>query len=113
MHSTSPSQGYAQDCIVSPDLLQSKQTFSRTQIVIHKLTIIAALDLLPLLAWHHGTVQFFEDYGMPKYWKDEMGQIQLSGLKTWLWAALWILVGCAYHYYRKSNLTTASECAEG
>jgi hypothetical protein len=70
--------------------------------VIHKLMVIAALNLLPLLAWHHATMKFFEEYGIPEQLKDELGRIQLSGLKTGLWIVIWILVSCASHPSRET-----------
>jgi hypothetical protein len=92
--SNAPSHDRVEDSIIPSDCPIPYPTFSRTQIVIHKLVVIAALNLLSLLAWHHATMKFFEEYGIPEDLKDELGQIQLSGLKTGLWIVMWILVGC-------------------
>jgi hypothetical protein len=99
--SKATSHGRVSGCIIPSDCPIPNPPFLKTKIVIHKLMVIAALDLLPLLAWHHATMKFFEEYGIPEKLKDEMGQIQLSGLKTGLWIVMWILVGRASHASRK------------
>ena len=72
---------------------QSKQTFVKAQIAIHKLRIITALTLLPLIAWHNAIVHVFETYNMPRHLVERLRAIGLAGPKTPLWVALWILVG--------------------
>jgi hypothetical protein len=101
--SNAPSHDRVEDSIIPSDHFIPSPTFSRTQIVIHKLMVIVALNLLPLLAWHHATMNFFEEYGIPEELKDELGKIQLSGLKIGLWIVIWILVGCASQLYRKTT----------
>lgn len=63
-----------------------------TYIVLHKLMIIAALLLLPLLAWHHAMTQIVENYGMPRMWEEDFREEQLSRWKIWVWVLIWILV---------------------
>jgi hypothetical protein len=72
--------------------LHLSRAFVKAQIVIHKLMIITAFILLPLLAWHNATVHLFEDYGLAKEWKKTMRNIQLAGLRTVKWVAMWIFV---------------------
>ncbi|KAL5117151.1 hypothetical protein ACEQ8H_004976 [Pleosporales sp. CAS-2024a] len=72
------------------DRLRESRIFARVQITIHKLMLIIALVLLPLLAWHNATVHLFDKYDMPREWEEDFRKIQLAGSKTALWVALWI-----------------------
>jgi hypothetical protein len=70
----------------------STRSFVMIHIAIHKLMALAALNLLPLLAWHNAMTHLFDKYDMPVTWEQDFQQAQLSGPKTWLWVAMWILV---------------------
>jgi uncharacterized membrane protein len=68
------------------------RAFIRIHIVIYKLMVLAAIILLPLLAWHNAMTDLFDKYDMPETWEHQFQRMQLSGPRTWLWVAIWILV---------------------
>jgi hypothetical protein len=74
-------------------LTHTSGTFVKAQISIQKLILLAALALLPLLAWHHSTTRLFDDFPRPNRWAEDFGSLQASGGKTALWTAVWISVG--------------------
>jgi hypothetical protein len=75
-----------------PTNTKTQRSIIKSQILIHKLMAITALNLLPLLAWHNSTAHLADRYVMPSKWDAEYSRLQLSGWKTWVWVFMWILV---------------------
>jgi hypothetical protein len=85
---------YKPDCApkYTTPLPRSSRNAFRAQIAIHRLILLVALALLPLLTWHLSTSHVFEKIEMPKGWKEEFQKLQLPEWRMVLWVAAWILV---------------------
>jgi hypothetical protein len=95
MHSPIATRDYDYSFPSADDQTHLSRAFIRTYIIVHKLIVLAAIILLPLLAWHNAMTDLFDKYDMPVTWEQTFQRIQLSRPRTWLWVALWILVGCS------------------
>jgi hypothetical protein len=92
MQSSAPP--YNPDCALNgtAPLPPSSRNAFRAQIAIHRLILLAALALLPLLTWHQSSSHLFEKIDMSNDWKDKFQKLQGPGWKTELWVAVWLLV---------------------
>jgi hypothetical protein len=92
MHSPIAIRNYYYNSTPTNDPNTLSRAFVRTYIVIYKLMVLAAINLLPLLAWHNAMTDLFDKFDMPRIWVKHFQRLQLSGPRTWLWVAIWILV---------------------
>jgi hypothetical protein len=92
MHSPIASREYSYNSTQGTGPNTLSRAFIRIHIVIYKLMVLVSIILLPLLAWHNAMTDLFDKFDMPRVWEKQFQRLQLTGPRTWLWAAIWILV---------------------
>ena len=92
MRTPTPSSHYDYDCSSVLDRRYAHRSIIRAHIAIYRLTSIVVLSLLPLLAWHNAMTHIVDKYDMPRMWKEDFRERQLSGLRVWVWVFMWICV---------------------
>lgn len=75
---------------------RAPRTVLKAHILIHKLSAIATLAFLPLLAWHMATLHLVDNFHLPFGWQENLRHILMTAFNESIWVLIWILVSLEY-----------------